>query len=50
MLYDLDLNKQREQLANVIGHLIQTGNKKKDIAARIGRTTYDISHFFQVAF
>ena len=49
MFYDLDLDGQREQLANVIDHLIQTGNKKKDIAAKIGRSTYDISHFLSGA-
>lgn len=45
MLYDLDLGGQRQQFANVINYLLQTGNKKKDIALRIGRTNYDISHF-----
>ena len=45
MLYDLDLDEQRKQFANVIDYLLQTGTKKKEIALRIGRTTYDISHF-----
>lgn len=44
MLYDSDSDKQREQFANVMEHLIQTGCKKKEIASRIGLTTYDISH------
>ena len=44
MLYDLDIEKQREQFSKVIEHLIQTGKKKKDIAQKIGLTTYDISH------
>lgn len=44
MLYDLDIEKQREQFAKVIEHLIQTGKKQKDIAQKIGLTTYDISH------
>lgn len=44
MLYDLDLNAQREQFANVIEHLLNSGNKKKEIASRIGLSPYDISH------
>ena len=44
MLYDLDIEKQREQFAKVIEHLIQTGKNQKDIAQKIGLTTYDISH------
>ncbi len=44
MLYDLDIDKQREQFIKVINHLMQLGNKKKEIATRIGLSTYDISH------
>lgn len=44
MLYDLDLDAQRKQFANVIEHLLQAGNKKKEIASRIGLSPYDISH------
>ena len=44
MLYDLDLDAQREQFANVIEHLLNSGNKKKEIAYRIGLSPYDISH------
>ena len=44
MLYDLDLDAQRKQFANVIEHLLKTGIKKKEIASRIGLTPYDISH------
>lgn len=44
MLYDLDLDAQREQFANVIEHLLDSGNKKKEIASRIGLSPYDISH------
>lgn len=44
MLYDLDLDSQREQFTNVIDHLLQAGNKKKEIASRIGLSPYDISH------
>ncbi len=44
MLYDLDLDKQREQFKNVIDNLVSAGNKKKEIAQRIGITAYDISH------
>lgn len=44
MLYDLDLDSQRVQFSNVIEHLLDTGIKKKEIAAKIGLTAYDISH------
>lgn len=44
MRYDLDLDAQRKQFANVIEYLLKTGIKKKEIAARIGLTPYDISH------
>lgn len=44
MLYDLDLDAQRKRFANVIEHLSYSGNKKKEIASRIGLSPYDISH------
>lgn len=44
MLYDLDLDAQREQFADVIEYLMNSGNKKKEIAYRIGLSPYDISH------
>lgn len=44
MLYDLDIDKQREQFVKVIKHLTQNGTTHKEIAKRIGVTTYDISH------
>ena len=44
MLYDLDSDSQREQFANVIDHLLQAGNKKKEIALRIGLSPYDIDY------
>lgn len=44
MLYDLNSDEQRKQFANVIEHLVQTGNRKKEIASKIGLTAYDISH------
>ena len=44
MLYDLDLDAQREQFSDVIEHLLNSGNKKKEIASRIGLSPYDISH------
>lgn len=49
MLYDLDMEAQRQQFAKVIDHLSGLGNKKKDIAARIGISTYDISHLLSGA-
>ena len=44
MLYDLDLKTQREQLKKVINYLSESGNRKKEIASRIGLCSYDISH------
>lgn len=44
MLYDLDLDAQREQFADVIEYLMNSGNKKKEIVYRIGLSPYDISH------
>lgn len=44
MLYDLDIDKQREQFALVINHLKQTNHSQKDIAQKIGLTSFDISH------
>lgn len=49
MLYDLDLDAQREQFANVIEHLMNSGNKKKEIASKIGLSSYDISHLLSGA-
>lgn len=44
MLYELNNDEKREQFAQVIDHLMQNGHKQKEIATRIGLTTYDISH------
>jgi DNA-binding Xre family transcriptional regulator len=48
-MYDLDLENQREQFSKVIEHLLKTGIKKKEIAARIALSTYDISHILSGA-
>ena len=48
-MYDLDLENQREQFSKVIEYLLKTGIKKKEIASRIGLSTYDISHILSGA-
>lgn len=44
MLYELDNDGKRKQFTQVIEHLMKNGHKQKEIATRIGLTTYDISH------
>ena len=49
MLYELDNEGQRKQFAQVIDHLVQTGEKKKDIAMNIGLPPHDISRLISGA-
>lgn len=44
MIYELDINKQREQVIKVIDYLISKGLSQKDIGARLGVDNIYLSH------